>query len=190
MDKILIGTIALLFGVGTLLFSRRAEANMVIEKGDELEPIVVPDLYDYRGRNDLPRGVRNNNPGNIEDVGINWQGLSGNDGRYGIFINTVYGIRAMMIDIHTGFVRDHENTVRAIIKEWAPSVENPTAEYIQFVASFMNVSPDQPLDFKAHVIPLSKAIAQHENGLKPDGTRYKVPYPHSLYVEALKLSGK
>ena len=44
-----------------------------------------------------PRGIRNNNPGNIEHNGTNWQGMDNppHDGRFIRFVTPQYGIRAM-----------------------------------------------------------------------------------------------
>lgn len=130
-----------------------------------------------------PRGIRNNNPMNLEyNPQIHWNGQTGHDSAgYAQFDNAQDGIRAGMIDIHTGFVRDGEKTIRAIISEWAPPPENPTANYIAYVANQLQVSADAPLDYKTSIIPLAKAIVQFENN--------ENPYPDSLYEAALNATG-
>lgn len=112
------------------------------------------------------RGERNNNPGNLEYVeSIKWNGQTGSDGRYAVFDTAINGIRAMMIDIHTGFYRDNENTVRKVIREWAPFVDgNPEEAYTQFVAARMGVGPDTVLNWHTQIIPLTRAIVEFENG--------------------------
>lgn len=117
----------------------------------------------------LPRGIRNNNPGNIRDFGIAWRGLVGrDDAKYAIFDTPINGIRAMVIDIRTGFVRDGEDTVREIISEWSPEADNnPTSNYIAFVANALGVSADTPLSFERDIEALVKAIIQFENGMQP-----------------------
>ena len=47
--------------------------------------------------NKEPRGIRNNNPGNIKYNGINWAGLSipPSDGVFCVFTEARYGLRAL-----------------------------------------------------------------------------------------------
>ena len=42
----------------------------------------------------LPRGLRNRNPLNIRKSDQLWQGQTGNDGTFCIFLNNAYGYRA------------------------------------------------------------------------------------------------
>ena len=45
----------------------------------------------------IPRGIRNNNPGNIKKNGVDWDGLSEEqtDNTFFQFDDPVYGIRAL-----------------------------------------------------------------------------------------------
>lgn len=125
-----------------------------------------------------PAGIRNNNPGNLMDVGIEWRGLIGRDSKgRARFARPIDGLRAMYIDLRTGFVRDAEDTVREIITEWAPPPGNPTAAYIDFVSRALNVSPDQRLELASSRVPLLQAIIQFENGVQP--------YPVSMLERAI-----
>lgn len=130
-----------------------------------------------------PRSVRNNNPGNLRDFGIKWDGLIGRDAHgYAIFATPVKGARAMYIDLRTGFQRDGENTVREIITEWAPpSDNNPTDRYIEFLSRFLGVEPDQVLRLEDARIPLMQGIAQFEAGFQP--------YTRELYELAILEAG-
>lgn len=115
-----------------------------------------------------PRGIRNNNPGNIRDVGIKWRGLVGRDSAgYAVFASAVDGIRAMYIDLRTGFRRDGEDTIREIIAEWAPAHENPTSRYIEFISQRLGVGPDEVLELERVRVPLIESIIQFENGQQP-----------------------
>lgn len=115
-----------------------------------------------------PRGIRNNNPGNLMDVGIKWRGLIGRDSKgYAVFSSALEGIRAMYIDLRTGFRRDGEDTIREILNEYAPPSENPTDRYIDFVSQRLGVDPDQVLELSAVRVPLLEALIQFENGQQP-----------------------
>lgn len=118
----------------------------------------------------LPKGIRQNNPGNIERNSINWKGLSVEqpDGRFCSFVTPEYGIRAMVRILMTYHSRGTD-TVEEIISTWAPKHENPLKNYINFVCSHMFIKPDEPIDINDpnDVIPLLEAIVKFENGIQP-----------------------
>lgn len=126
------------------------------------------------------RGIRNNNPLNLEyRPSIQWKGQTGHDGRYSVFSTPEFGLRAGMRNMRTMFERDNLRTVRAIITRWAPMAENPTDRYIEFVAERANVSPDQALTWRTHVIALAQAMTIFENGYNP--------YPESVFQTAYAM---
>jgi len=112
-----------------------------------------------------PRGIRNNNPGNIRYDGTRWRGLRGDDGAYCVFDTPENGIRAMAKILKTyqrkGFV-----TIRQIINRWAPTSENNTDAYINSVSSRLGIGPDVELSVK-NWPGLITAIIFHENGQQP-----------------------
>lgn len=114
----------------------------------------------------LPRGIRNNNPGNIEDNGTQWRGYNGNDGRYVIFEHYEYGIRAMNRILNTYASKYGLRTIRGIISRWAPPSENLTSSYINAVSQRLSVGPDVELTGE-HRAELIAAIIHHENGQQP-----------------------
>jgi hypothetical protein len=114
----------------------------------------------------LPRGIRNNNPGNIEDNGTAWKGYNGNDGRYVIFDHHEYGIRAMNRILNTYASKYGLRTIRGIIHRWAPPVENITSSYVNAVSQRVGVGPDVELSGQ-HRADLIAAIIHHENGQQP-----------------------
>lgn len=121
----------------------------------------------------LPRGIRNNNPGNIRRSGDPWQGLADNqtDSEFFQFIAPVYGIRALARVLKTYRDRYGLTTVQGIIDRWAPPVENNTGAYVQAVASAMGVAPNVPLSWDAGQLrALVAAIIHHENGQQPYST--------------------
>ncbi len=115
-----------------------------------------------------PRGIRNNNPGNIEwiaDAARRWRGMVSRDGRYGVFDTPANGVRAIGGEIRANFKRG-ENTLRAILSEWAPPTENDTESYIRHAERALGVDRDAPL--RASQIPhVAAVIIEHENGVQP-----------------------
>lgn len=133
-----------------------------------------------------PRGIRNNNPGNIR-WGDDWQGLfpeyQRTDKSFCQFKTPEYGIRAMIIILRNYQRKYGLNTVAKIISRWAPPNENDTQAYIGSVAKSVGVTPEQKIDVTDSriMIPLLQAIIQHENGQQP--------YAFSVFVGALALAG-
>lgn len=117
-----------------------------------------------------PRGIRNNNPGNIMRTDRPWQGeVLGNDPRYASFETPEAGIRAMAKTLTTYGEKYGLNSVQGIIARWAPASENDTGAYIRTVAKQLGVDPKQPLNLKdpATMTGLVQAIIKHENGMQP-----------------------
>ena len=76
---------------------------------------------------ELPRGLRNNNPGNIVLSDIPWLGkIAGDDERFETFQTPEHGIRALSLNL-LNYARKHGlETVQDIIPRWAPASENNT----------------------------------------------------------------
>lgn len=110
-----------------------------------------------------PRGIRNNNPGNIRfSSATAWKGQTGTDGAFCIFDSPEFGIRALN-RILNSYASRGVDTVREVIYTWAPPIENDSAAYMNAVAKACGVSVDQV----PQRIKLVKAIIQHENGTQP-----------------------
>lgn len=122
----------------------------------------------------IPRGIRNNNPGNIKELPNDvtlWKGerATDDDPVMEEFETPEYGIRAIARIIHSYYTHYHINTIRGIIDRWAPPVENDTKAYIDHVSSKCGVGADQVIDPRALdiIVPLIEAIILHENGQQP-----------------------
>lgn len=115
-----------------------------------------------------PRGIRNNNPGNIEfNPANNWLGQTGTDGRYATFSEMKYGVRAAGKLLRNYQTRYGINNVRDLITRWAPDDENPTAAYIKNVAATAGVAPIKTIDIVNDDVMLFrvlKGIFRQENG--------------------------
>lgn len=117
-----------------------------------------------------PRGIRNNNPGNIRH-GDKWQGMRAiqEDHSFVQFETAEYGIRAL-VKVLLAYQSKHGlRTIAEIIARWAPPSENDTAAYVAAVARTLRVAADEPvvLTDRAVMLPLVRAIIAHENGFSP-----------------------
>ena len=115
-----------------------------------------------------PRGIRNNNPGNLIFTNINWTGKlpkeQNKDRRFEMFIAPEYGIRAMIKDIKND-IEKGKNTVPALMTEYAPRFENNTDAYIQMVCKDLKVSATAKLlPTKNTLRLLVHSISRVENG--------------------------
>lgn len=112
------------------------------------------------------RGLRNNNPLNIER-GQPWQGLRivQTDPRFAQFTTMLYGLRAAFRLIRTYMLQYRLNTITAIIRRWAPPGENNTAAYIHTVSQRSHIPADQPLKFadRQHIVSIVAAMAYVES---------------------------
>lgn len=116
-----------------------------------------------------PRGIRNNNPGNIRHSGSQWQGMAPvqTDPDFVQFVSPEYGIRALSKILQNYSSRYGINTVRGIISRYAPASENNTDAYANAVARALGVTPDQTISVQQHLTALAEAIIKHENGQQP-----------------------
>lgn len=121
----------------------------------------------------IPRGISNNNPGNIERNNIEWDGMSDDqrgDDRFCVFDTAEYGIRALCRVLLTYQRKHHLKTVRAMMERWAPPHENDTEAYIRHVAAHMGVGPTQEVQLEDGLFRMglmAEAIIKHENGEQP-----------------------
>ncbi len=116
---------------------------------------------------DVPRGIRNNNPLNIEFQPSNqWDGQTGTDGRFSIFNTPYFGIRAAARLLKNYAANYNIKTVREIIARWAPAVENNVEAYVNSVVKRSGLFPDMRL-VEGEYADLIAAMIYHENGQQP-----------------------
>lgn len=136
-----------------------------------------------------PRGIRNNNPFNLEKENApKWQGLSVSqaDPRFCVFDTAIYGIRAGMRDLIAA-QDDHElRTVNTIMQRFAPPGDNDTKAYVEAVCAHMGVGGDDILDMHAYsdLRSMSEAIIEHETGAV-----WTTWYNEAQMVKAAVLAG-
>lgn len=142
----------------------------------------------------LPRGIRNHNPGNIERTSDRWIGMAADqssDARFLVFDRPEHGIRALMRLLINYRERHGLCTVAEIIHRWAPpSDNNHTSDYAAFVAARLGCDPDDEIDTldRATTLSLAKAIITQENGYPGDYGRREW-YPREVYTKAAALAG-
>lgn len=115
-----------------------------------------------------PRGIRNNNPGNIEagPFAQSQPGYAGSDGRFAKFGTPEEGMAAAG-SLLENYGKQGINTVNGIIGKWAPASDgNNVAAYAGFVARKLGIDPNQPLNLNDPIVrnTVAGAMAEFENG--------------------------
>ena len=120
--------------------------------------IVNPAALTTQVGEQLVRGIRNNNPGNLKYAGQ--KGAIGKDAEgFAIFGSFAAGLAAMRAQLALDYKRG-DRSISAIISHWAPPSENNTAAYIKGVAGALGVSPNAKLDAGLLGKLMSAMIAQ------------------------------
>lgn len=127
-----------------------------------------------------PRGIRNNNPLNLEyHPG---EGATGSDGRFATFGSMPAGVaageRLLLRYEDQGY-----DTISKIISRWAPASENDTAAYIADVSRETGYSPDAKLDMRDpfQARNMIYAMAHHENGQAIDARAIQTGVDQALH---------
>ncbi len=116
----------------------------------------------------MPRGIRNNNPGNLIQSASRWKGKlpkhQNKDRRFEMFISPEYGTRAM-IKLLKNYITKGYNTIEKIIGRYAPKSENNTRGYINRVSSDLRVNSNTKLrPTKNTLRQLVFSMSKVENG--------------------------
>lgn len=122
--------------------------------------------------NDLPRGMRNNNPLNIRRNQCNrWKGAvypyPQLDPDFEEFYELKYGYRAFFVLLFNYKRFYGIETIHGIIYHFAPPEDkNDTAAYVRFVCRFMGVDSDYVPSNESEFVRLALAMTMVENGVK------------------------
>jgi len=110
------------------------------------------------------RGIRNNNPTNLENAGIQWQGLVGTDGPYCVFDTMENGIRAAAINLRNYWRLHGINTVDGIVRRWSSTDQDA---YVSHVSTWLGVDPNDALDMEDASVrtQILQAMTRQEEGL-------------------------
>lgn len=121
--------------------------------------------------NNLPRGLRNNNPGNIRRNSDVFQGeKTSSDREFKQFKSMAYGYRAIF-KILSNYGRNyHLKTIRQMIGRWAPENENDTGAYVKAVSDYAGIPADDPIDIndREQMVRIVAGMSKVENGREAD----------------------
>ncbi|WP_053062459.1 hypothetical protein, partial [Photobacterium aquae] len=137
------------------------------------KPGAVVNWEDLTGTTDnmttgQPRGIRNNNPLNIEfSTRNNWRGQVGSDGRFSIFEDDKWGFRAGA-RILRSYQKRGINTIHSIVHTFAPSHENNSDHYADMVSRWSGYDKHEMVDVRNDTVAakIIKAMARMEVGKK------------------------
>jgi hypothetical protein len=151
-----IAFLVLLLG-GALFFARRAEASVNPSAEDAMPP-----------KQNLTRGERNNNPGNLRSSAVQWRGEKAvqDDPAFESFDTPEDGIRALAI-VLLNYQRLHGlRTLRQIISRYAPANENDTEAYIRNVSGATGFLASEPINLQDPdtLRVVVRAVINQENG--------------------------
>lgn len=131
----------------------------------------------------IPRGIRNNNPGNIKKNDVQWEGLAPEDKQidntFFVFESPKWGIRALTKILLTYKTKYGLNNIWSIINRYAPNCENDTEAYRNFLVEETGYGMLQTIEHSIEgYTPLVKSIIKMENGVQPydDDTIYEGMY--------------
>lgn len=165
---------------GDLAKENPASSGFAVDSNGNLVTVNNPGIsrLDAYGALSGVRGIRNNNPGNLNFAGQAGASRENGKGRFAAFNTPEEGIGALskQLDLHFNGTSTKAKeagrplrSVKDIVEAWAPPNENNTAKYIADIAKQLGVSPTANLNLKdpATKTALMKAIVVKENGGNP-----------------------
>lgn len=118
-------------------------------------------------KQELPRGLRNNNPGNIRRNSDVFQGEvnPSRDQQFKQFKTMAYGYRAVFKILSNYYRKYSLTTIRKMIGRWAPENENNTSAYVSLVSSYAGIGSDDLISFdREQMIRIVAGMSKVENG--------------------------
>lgn len=110
------------------------------------------------------RGIRNNNPTNMKDSGIAWQGKVGVDADgFLIFDTMANGLRAPAKNLRNYGRLDGITTVDQVARRWSQTDQDA---YSANLSSYLGVDPQESIDLEdyATLAQLVRGIVRQEDG--------------------------
>lgn len=136
----------------------------------------------------LPRSLRNNNPGNMEYTAYSKSlGATGSDGRFAIFPTMAMGQAAATANIGR-LAGKGDDTISKLIGAWSPAKENGSANTNSYIAEVARKSGINP---NAHIDPSQYgAIEMAMFGHEANGSKYASQILAGLNGSSGSSSGK
>ena len=130
----------------------------------------------------MPRGIRNKNPGNIRhNDAFSWlHEIQPDEAGFCRFNDPIFGIRAAVLIFHHYQEYSNLTTIEEMIRRWAPPVENDSIDYARYVAGRCRTLPNASFDFLLDALEFCRAIVSYENG--------QDPYNQTTYNAAITLA--
>ncbi len=135
-----------------------------------------------------PRGIANNNPGNIIITGENWRGkvpVSQNtDGTFEQFTSMMYGVRALIKNLYSYFKSTPNITLAEISYRWNPDKNPANVEaYTSHLEERTGLKRNESVELtEENLKKITKAITEIENG-------YSWGIDNSIIDQAYEASG-
>lgn len=110
------------------------------------------------------RGIRNNNPTNMVDSGIQWDGMTGVDpDGFLIFVDMPAGLRAPAKNLRNYGRLDGVTTVDGVARRWSKTDQDA---YSANLAAWIGVDPHDSIDLEdyATLAALVRGIIRQEDG--------------------------
>lgn len=130
------------------------------------------------------RGERNNNPFNLKQTDIKWQGkvTPSTDPLFETFVSPLMGLRAGFKNL-LNQPKEGNTTIWKIITKYAPPQENNTNQYIKSVCVELKCNADDVLDLDNYhtLYTLGCAILLREQG--------RIIYSDTMINQAMMLAG-
>lgn len=138
----------------------------------------------------LPRGIRNGNPGNIRpNSRYVWRGqVTVDPDKYLVFDSPLHGIRAMAIIIVNYIDHYGLNTIKEVIDRWSGDGPMIKTSYANYVASQLAMQTDEPLAFDVMGSQAIEAMIAFENAATFKGVPVRHYYETSYIRRAVSLS--
>ena len=120
----------------------------------------------YLGMSGMPRGIRNNNPGNFKMSSANWQGkipqVDNTDGTFQQYYYFPMGVRMMIKELKNNYINAGYNTLDSLLDRYDPP-GNPN--YKAFVSQRTGFGLNDVLTAdKITLKKLVQALTRFENG--------------------------
>ncbi|WP_406827714.1 hypothetical protein [Microbulbifer sp. ARAS458-1] len=163
-------------GGGLAVIASRARAGESEQKDrvSVLEAVGLGDVMQaLRSDQEERRGIRNNNPLNIERNHIQWYGMAEDqsaDSRFVVFEDARYGYRAAARILNSYRARGII-TLMDILQTWAPAHENNVSAYVSHISQRTGIAAAEVVEPERYP-ELFDAMTWHENGKNPYPLEY------------------
>lgn len=155
----------------TNFLNKGAGTDTTTELGKQFHDLVLDktgiELPRGDGYKSAPRGIRNNNPGNLNFAGQSGATKEGGEGgRFAVFESMEHGVAALYRQLQLYFKRG-VNTLSSIVKTYAPASDgNNVDAYVSALSKATGKGANETIDAgdTTTIARLMKGIVDHENG--------------------------